>query len=243
VEGWTQDNADTNRGYYTYDPDPAKPVRIIVLDSAFRPDGYEGQGMGSSYVDPVIDLAQYAWLQTELERALADKKLVIVSNHHPSHYLQDDNIPERFITTEEFVSELQLYPNVLIHCVGHSHENTDWPHPIDGGTGGYHEIQASSLIDWPQQIRFYEIVDNGNGTLSVFTVVVDHQGEPDSLSEYSRMLSLIDVQTGWGEGGRGVSMERNIEMVFAIPPGFTEIIEGAPSDDVRALGQWEQQAE
>lgn len=237
--GFTGDNYENDTGYYTWDPSEDSLVRFIMLDTTFRPQGYEGQGTGSSYVDPVIDIAQYEdFLKPELERAANDKKLVIVVNHHPSQKLQDDNIPNRFITTEELQGTLKSYPNVLVHCVGHSHENTVWPRINEDG-GGYFEVQSSSLIDWPQQMRFYELVDNGNGTLSVFTVVVDHQSEnDDSMSEYSRKLALIDVQTGWGEGGAGLSIERNVEMVFSVPEGFEDLIANANGGKVQALTTW-----
>jgi|GEM_PF-506094 len=238
--GLTQDNLDNNRAYYTWDPSEDSIVRFITLDTAFRPQGFEGQGMGSSYVSPVIDLEQYNdFLIPALEQAKADKKLVIIVNHHPSQKLQDDNLPERFITTEQLQNTLKSYSNVLIHCVGHSHENTAWPRVKDDEDGGYFEVQSSSLIDWPQQMRFYELVDNGNDTLSLFTVIVDHQSESqDSMSEYSRMLALIDVQTHWGEGGPGISIERNVEMVFEVPDGFADMVANAEGRKVQALTSW-----
>lgn len=239
--GFTNENLNENRGYYVYDPPGDVPVRFMILDSAFRPLGFEGQGFSATYVDAVIDVEQYEdFIIPELDRALQDKKLVIAASHHPTWNMQDDNLPERFITTSQLVEVLQSYPNVLLHCMGHSHENQVVSHPLAEGSGGYFEVQSASLIDWPQQFRFYELVDNGNGTLSLFTVVVDHADEPDSLTEYSRELSLIDAQSGWGDhAGPGIPGERNVEMVFAVPAGFDETIANAPgSDKVQSLSTW-----
>lgn len=236
--GLSQDNLMENTAYYTYDLPDAPLLRFIALDTAFRPLGFEGAGTGASYVDAVIDLDQFDWLIDELDRAEEEKKLVIMSQHHADHKLQDDNLPERFITTEELVTTIQRYPNVLVQMVGHSHENTVWAHPLPDSDGGFFEVQASSLTDWPQQMRFYELVDNGNGTLSVFTVVVNHQNVEGSMTEYARVLSLIDAQSGWGEGGHGISIERNVEMVFNVPEGFEEAVSGASGGEVQALGNW-----
>ena len=132
--GFDQDNVDNDQGYYTYDA--SELVRFIVLDTAYRPEGFEGQSF--TYVDPVIDIVQHdSFLVPELDRALSDKKFVVVVGHHPSWKLQDDGFPDRFITTAELTDTLSSYPNVLIHCIGHSHENTLDAHLADGGTGGY----------------------------------------------------------------------------------------------------------
>ncbi len=236
--GFTQENVAENRGYYVYEPNGNAIVRFIVLDSAYRPYGYDSSSL--TFVSPVIDREQHDdFLVPELERAKTDRKFVIVSMHHGSWKLQDDGYPEDYITTETLVNTLSAYPNVLIHCIGHSHENTLALHAAEDDESGYFEIQASSLIDWPQQFRFFELVDNGNGTLSVYTVVVDHQNEFGSMSEISRAYSLIDVQTGWGEGGSGVSEQRNVEMIFTIPDGFEDAVgQAAARENVQAVTTW-----
>ncbi|RJO65848.1 MAG: hypothetical protein C4523_15040 [Myxococcales bacterium] len=236
--GFGPDNVSEDRGYYVYDPPDQGLVRFIVLDTAYRPQGFEGQ---SFYVSPVIDVEQYEnFLLPELERAATDKKLVIVAGHHPSWQLQDDGFPERFIAANQLVSALLSYPNVLAHCFGHSHENTFDVNAAGGGASGYVEVQSASLMDWPQQFRFFELVDNGNGTLSLFTAVVDHAGPAGSLSETSRSYSLIDVQSAWGEGEPGEAEGRNVEMIFTVPEGFAEVISAASDfGEPQALSTWE----
>ena len=42
------------------------------------------------------------------------------------------------------------------------------------GGGGFWEINTASHIDWPQQSRLVEILDNQDGPLSIFCTMVDH---------------------------------------------------------------------
>lgn len=39
---------------------------------------------------------------------------------------------------------------------------------------GFWEISTASHIDFPQHARILELVDNGDGTLSIFGTLVDH---------------------------------------------------------------------
>ena len=42
--------------------------------------------------------------------------------------------------------------------------------------GGFWEINTASHIDWPQQARLLEIANNKDGTVSIFTTMIDHDG-------------------------------------------------------------------
>jgi hypothetical protein len=42
------------------------------------------------------------------------------------------------------------------------------------GRGGFWEINSASHVDAPQQFRLIELMDNGDGTLSLFGTVLDH---------------------------------------------------------------------
>ena len=46
------------------------------------------------------------------------------------------------------------------------------PHQRPGG-GGFWEVNTASHVDWPAQARLLELVDNRDGTLSVFGTIVD----------------------------------------------------------------------
>ena len=55
---------------------------------------------------------------------------------------------------------------------GHTHLNQILAHRRAGG--GFWEITTASCIDFPQQQQVVELVDNRDGTLSIFTTVLDH---------------------------------------------------------------------
>ena len=110
-----------------------------------------------------------------------------------------------------------------------------------GRLGGFWEISTASHIDWPQQSRVIDLVDNRDGNLSIFGTIVDHAaapqpggappgdgrgaaGEPPSrLASIARELSYNDPQANNGEDGRpdarGERSDRNAELVVRDPYG------------------------
>ena len=64
------------------------------------------------------------------------------------------------------------YPNVVAYVAGHTHDNR-----VDlfrKGRSGFWQINTASHVDWPQQSRLIEVMDNRDGTLSLFTTLLDH---------------------------------------------------------------------
>ena len=71
-------------------------------------------------------------------------------------------------------------------------------------TGGFWEINTASHVDFPQQSRLIELVDNHDGTLSIFATMIDHAGsgsrtagniaDPLGLASLARELSANDPQ-------------------------------------------------
>ncbi len=72
---------------------------------------------------------------------------------------------------------LLAHPQVLLWVNGHVHRNAVTPHRASGRHGGFWEVTTASHIDWPLQSRSIELADNGDGTLSVFTTVIDSAAE------------------------------------------------------------------
>lgn len=209
--GFTQAGRDGGFGYYCFDPAAGIPVRFIVLET-YRPQG----GWAGS-----MDRTQFEnFLIPELDQARAGKKLVtIVSHHPPGDFLGSE------ISGDELISTLSSYPNVILHLIGHGHENKIVPRPGSNPGEGYWEVEAPSLADYPQQARIMEIVNNGNGTGSIFSTMVDHNSPEGTLTYRSRSLSLYDVQTGeQTAGGEGHPEERNVEMIFKIPSEMVDIL-------------------
>ena len=75
---------------------------------------------------------------------------------------------------EELIRLLMAQPLVLLWIAGHVHANTARLHPSPAG--GLLEISTASLIDWPQQGRLLELLDDGAGGLVVASTVIDHAG-------------------------------------------------------------------
>ena len=107
---------------------------------------------------------------------------------------------------------------------GHTHRNEVTAHSRGDGSGGFWEINTASHIDYPQQSRLVEVADNGDGTLSIFTTILDHAGPADAhadlssttaLASLSRELSYNDPQRN--TAATGVAKDRNTELLVKKP--------------------------
>jgi len=123
---------------------------------------------------------------------------------------------------------LLRFPNVIAWVNGHTHRNQITPHARPDGSGGFWEINTASHIDWPQQARIVEVADNRDGTLSIFTTVIDHAGPADyggdltstvSLAGLSRELAVNDPQVKLD--ARGTVADRNTELLVGAPADLT----------------------
>jgi metallophosphoesterase (TIGR03767 family) len=133
---------------------------------------------------------------------------------------------------------LLRHPSVVAFVNGHEHNNRVDPvpgNPVPPAVPpqhGFWEINTASHIDWAQQSRVIDLVDNRDGTLSLFGTIVDHDGPPEPgngtasdsvkrMASISREIAFNDPQathseTGEG-GGRGSREDRNVELVVRHP--------------------------
>jgi metallophosphoesterase (TIGR03767 family) len=217
--GFTERNKRDGTAYYSF---VKGGIRFVVLDTV-NPHGY---------ADGSLDATQLAWLKTTL--AASRDQLTIVSSHHNSGTMTnpllatggdptDDTGPR--VLGDEVVSLLLANPQVVAWVNGHSHVNQIWAHKRADGSGGFWEVNTASHVDWPQQSRLIEVLDNADGTLSIFTTMVDHAGpasyggrtdSPVRLAGLARELSANDPQerTSHREGERG---DRNVELLLKNP--------------------------
>jgi metallophosphoesterase (TIGR03767 family) len=236
--GYTRRNVDDGTAYYTFD---RGPVTFITLDTV-NPNGY---------ADGSMDRAQVDWLERQLqkrhERYLREdgsvahtgnrNRYVVLFSHHtigtmtnPFVTGADEQGPPR-VMGDEVEALVLRYPNVVLWVNGHTHVNKVVPHKRPRSSafpGGFWELNTASHVDWPEQARLIELVDNRDGTLSVFGTVIDSAAplRPRSLDSalqlaaWSRELGANDWQERGGvgdgvDGRRGSREDRNVELVVA----------------------------
>ena len=211
--GFTATNKLKGTAYYTFDKGN---VRAIVLDTV-NPNGYaEGS----------IDKPQFDWLKQQL--ATSTGKFVIIFSHHTIATMTNPLVATGLDLKPRVLgpavrTELLKHANVVAWVNGHTHRNTITAHKPASGTGGFWEINTASHVDFPQQSRTIELVDNGNGTLSIFTTMLDHDGpatnggslaDTVALSALARELSANDPQER-ASGKTGAQNDRNVELMVA----------------------------
>jgi metallophosphoesterase (TIGR03767 family) len=235
--GFTADNVATGTAYYAFD---AGVVRCLVLDTV---NGYGGPN-GS------LDTTQFTWLERELlaghrrhldtrggvvESAGTDRLFVLFSHHTVATMDNWLAPPGSQRVLGHTVRDLLLRcPNAVLWVNGHTHINgvtAHARHPDAAVAGGFFEVTTASLIDWPEQGRLIEVVDNTDGTLSVFCTIVDTvvapsynwpSTDPRTLAALSRELAGNDWQARARpvpgvDGRRGAATDRNVELVLPAP--------------------------
>ena len=224
--GFTQENIKNNTLYYSFDMAPE--VAGIMLDTVNR-SGKDGGSIGS---------IQAQWLEEQLQAHSnryfdehgqivttnnADKLLVLFSHHNlltinNATSLEGDPDPTKLLADD--IKKIVLrYPNVILWINGHSHVNRIWAHRnFKSNTElqtEFWEVNTASHIDFPQLSRSMEIVDNRDGTLSIFGILLDHIAKP---RPHRRKLSLLNL----------ASISR--ELAANDPEWFLDFQLGAPAD-------------
>ncbi|AKJ15541.1 metallophosphoesterase [Streptomyces incarnatus] len=178
--GFSADSADSGRLYYTFDL--ADGVLGISLDTTNR----------AGFADGSLGTAQLNWLESVLKahsghwydadghvvRGGSDSRLAVVFSHHTSgtmgNLLPDPYHPfEGRHSGAELVALLQRFPNVVAWVNGHTHTNQILAHGHAVPERAFWEINTASHVDYPHHARIIEIADNQDGTLSVFTTLIE----------------------------------------------------------------------
>lgn len=241
--GFTDENEVTGALYYTFAIAPG--VTGIALDTVNR----------GGYAEGSVGTKQLAWLEARLAEELAAGRLVVVFSHHNLDTMTNPfpdppgipaSDPQR-VMGSGVEAVLHRYSNVIAWVNGHSHVNRIKPRPDPtGATGGFWEISTAAHVDWPEHARLVEIVDNRDGTISIFATVIEHAAPatPEeagtdqvlSLASLSRELSWNEPQAvPSAAGGPG---DRNVELVLKAPPvaALTGGGRGASEHDGRGGG-------
>jgi metallophosphoesterase (TIGR03767 family) len=241
-------------GYYSWSPVPG--FRFIGLDTVS-----EG-GIAGPSADGNVDDPQFQWLRSQLEAATAADELVVLFSHHAIASLTS-NVPDEAAPPctvndahghdvnpgcdvdprssgpvhlgPDMVNLLHQYPHAIAWVAGHSHVNEIEAYPAPGGSSGFWSIRTAAEADWPQQNRLIEIMENEDGTLSIFGTMLDHASDatappsgsqasgmtPSDLASVGRTLSYNDPQKGAERCtpacGEGTADDRNVELLIFDP--------------------------
>ncbi|MGO1163195.1 TIGR03767 family metallophosphoesterase [Brucella pseudogrignonensis] len=233
--GFTQENVEQQNAYYQFQM--ADGVVGIMLDTTNPNGGPDGS----------LDVDQANWLENQLRNYsssyyLEDGSLIRTDNrdalitifsHHNS--ITFDNMKrapagmpdlER-LGSAAFLALLARYPNVVLWVNGHTHCNRIWSHydPLNNGHG-FWEINTAAHIDYPQQSRTIEILDNRDGTLSIIAVVVDHSS-PDAIKrsgpQTSQSLAALSLELAMNDPALdrayrlGAPEDLNVELIIKKP--------------------------
>jgi len=203
--GYGQANLDTATAYYAAD---AGSIRWLVLDTV-NPGGEADGSIGD---------AQLGWLEDQLQSAQAAGRLVMLFSHHGLRSLENPvDTPDPLDPTggdlprhraDEVLDVVSGHSCVIAWVNGHSHSNVVVPR------GTFWDIGTAAHIDWPPQARLIEVVDNQDGTLSIFTTMFDH--DEDQVTAFARELCGNDPQKGFSSG-TGAIEDRNAELLLRHP--------------------------
>ena len=101
------------------------------------------------------------------------------------------------VTEKELINKLHNYPNLLLWLAGHRHINTitafKSPNPARPELG-FWQVETSSLKDFPQQFRTFDLVRNSDNTISIQATNVDPAVREDSLAARSRAYAIAAQQ-------------------------------------------------
>ena len=186
--GLAATDAAAGIGYFSVLPIPGKPIRLIVLNTVNSTPTTIGIGALG-----VLDAKQHSWLQEQLGKADAAGELVIVMSHHRATDFADASE----VSGAQLVETLAASDSVILHVVGHGHENEKASHAGSKASAyGYWELMLASTVDFPMQSRFIEIVDEANGYLSIYVTNIDHNSPPSSLAHLGRSLAAAKLAFG-----------------------------------------------
>ncbi|VVB64979.1 Uncharacterised protein [uncultured archaeon] len=198
--GFDQSNVKTGFGCYTFEPRSNIPIKVIVLDDTQMDDDLNNPDT-LGYGHASLDNERYDWLVKELDKGQAEGKLMIIAAHIPIGVEPADSMmgwnPAAPISEPQLISTLHEFPNLILWISGHRHLNviTALKSPDAARPElGFWEVETSSLRDFPQQLRTFEIVRNSDNAVSIFTTDIDPAVEDGSPATISRSYAVATRQ-------------------------------------------------
>lgn len=202
---------------YSFVPNAKVPLKVIVLDDTRS----EYDGATDIHGHGYLDAKRWAWLQSELDQGQAANQLMIIAAHvpigvsaigaltewwapvlpaNPVTAPQYVNVPSQYqnaVTLTDLVTKLRSCPNLLMWVAGHRHLNVVKAFPSADAAKpeqGFWQVETSSLRDWPQQFRTFQIYLNSDYTVSIVTVNVDPSVADGTPAASSRKYAIATQQ-------------------------------------------------
>ncbi|MEJ1230290.1 MAG: TIGR03767 family metallophosphoesterase [Galbitalea sp.] len=229
--GFDAASVATNTAYYTFAIAPG--VTGIALDSTNRA-GFTHGSLGT---------AQLRWLEKTLTAGSSryvdrdgsaashsvDDQYFVLFSHHTTGTM-DNGLPDPANPTElrhlgpEVVDLVHRFPNVLAWINGHTHSNSITPHPGTTPAQSFWEINTASHIEFPQQARIIDVCDNRDGTLSLFTTLIESAAPYEASYSDSSQAGLASLYREFSANDlyrrashEGTPFDRNTELLLANP--------------------------
>ena len=232
--GFDQEAISSGFACYSFEPKSDIPIKVIVLDDTQRdddPSDENGNGRGS------LDTERYDWLVKELDNGQAEGKLMIIAAHIPigidlgSTGLSASMTWSKYsaVSDTDLLAKLHTYPNLILWVAGHRHLNiiTALKSPDASRPElGFWEVETSSLREFPQQFRTFQIVRNSDNTISIFTTDVDPAVKDGSFAALSRAYAIAAHQVFNITTDLPPSGAYNAELVKQLSPEMQNKIKG-----------------
>ena len=176
-------------GCYSFEPKENLPIKVIVLDNTQKEEDFNLHQHG------YIDNERYEWLVAELDKGQAEGKLMIIAAHIPLVIV--GYVGHSPVSAANLIAKLHEYPNFVLWISGHIHRNKAYvfksPDKAKPELAFWH-VETSSLRDFPQQFRTFEIVRNSDNTISIFATNIDPVMKEGSLTAKSRSYAIAEHQ-------------------------------------------------
>ncbi|MDP2852680.1 MAG: TIGR03768 family metallophosphoesterase [Smithellaceae bacterium] len=190
---------------YSFVPKSTIPIKVIVLDNTQRED----DGSISIHGHGFLDRARWTWLKAELADGDAAGQLMIIAAHVPLCVTIKGSCMEWFdnsanpssiqnaVTLPGLLAELHSHPNLLMWIAGHRHVNAVKAFVTDDASKperGFWQVETSSLHDFPQQLRTFEINLNSDYSISIVATNVDPAVKEGTPAATARKYAVAAMQ-------------------------------------------------
>ncbi len=229
--GFSEGSVDTGVAYYSFEIAPG--VTGISLDSTNR-GGFVRGSIGTKqlrWLDETLRAGSSTYFDAagDAVKHVVNDSYFVLFSHHTTNTM-DNTEPDPEDPTEvrhlgaEIVELVQRYPNVLAWVNGHTHSNAITARVGPTPLRSFWEINTASHIEFPQQARILDICDNRDGTLSIFTTLIESAApyqasysdqSQAALGSLYREFSFNDLH--YLARHDGTPLDRNTELLLPNP--------------------------